>query len=70
MLEGHAWAIAEVPQISSTLKPAQASGTEIACDPPAIVTQHTDPRREFIVLNAQVRMYIIFLTGLVYFKYL
>lgn len=70
MLEGHAWAIAEVPKISPMLKPAQISGTDIACDPPDIVTQHTDPRREFIVLNAQVRVCIMTLADLVYFKYL
>ena len=58
MLEGHAWAIAEVPKVLPTPKPFLTSGTEIACDPPAIVTQHTDLRREFVVLNAQVRVSI------------
>lgn len=53
MLDGHAWAISEVPNISSVPKSLPASGIGIDCDPPALVTQHVDPPRQFVLLSAQ-----------------
>ena len=50
-VDGRSWAIAEVPNLAepiSSLHPL----------PPAIVTQHTQQQRRFVLLTAQVCIYL------------
>ncbi|XP_054719689.1 nuclear pore complex protein Nup155-like [Uloborus diversus] len=51
MLDGHAWALAEVPS-DIQLKQSTAS-TEMICDPPVLVTQHRELPRQFVFLSSQ-----------------
>lgn len=54
MLDGHAWAIAEVPSVLPVKPSVPVSGIDYVCDPLAIVTQHRDPPRQFVFLSTQV----------------
>lgn len=54
-LDGRVWAVHEVPESTYPALPSPVPSKWP--DPPAIITQHAQPARKFVVLSAQVGFY-------------
>lgn len=55
MLDGHSWALAEVPSnIPPMLCDSELIGAVRRPDPPSVVTQHLQTERKFVIINSKV----------------
>ncbi|KAI0209905.1 hypothetical protein LSAT2_005340 [Lamellibrachia satsuma] len=52
-IEGRTWAIAEMPSWSAEMGQICLMDETGKADPPAVVTQHLDPPRKFVLINSQ-----------------
>ena len=54
-IQGRTWAITEMPSWGSDMGEICLMEEIGKADPPAVVTQHLDPPRKFVLINSQVR---------------
>lgn len=55
---GHMWAMTEEPSENVVWKRDPKDDGRVRCDPPLVVTQHMEQLRKFVLLSAQVSVYL------------